>query len=324
MYICLLTNKINILLRWLICQSIRNILFNRSREQNWFLLYYCHIRLITLCIQIPQILVPIHHITIHRIIEPLHELNNRRLSATRAANQRHSLVLLDMDRSLLDHSDLLLGGIRELNVLQPDRSVGLRGGRYFITANDLDLRVVKVDGGYPDHGTLELEDVRDDRGHHDEVDQETKHVRVERIDLTDGEVVVEVKIGGHPDEGVHGTEHHTGHHKLVESIVYTDCFLDIENVLKFTHVNGCLIILRAKSLDCSDVAETFLSMFAGLGCKIGNFLGQFPELSAHALCIKHYWRQNGKHEKCHLPTNGEYDKNHAQVVQDCFEHQSYL
>lgn len=96
-HVGLFTGEFDFVLGRVLGEAIDDILADGSREEDWLLLDNGHIRLITLRIQISQILITVSNGAAERVVEPLDQLNDRRLSTARAANQGHSFVLFNFD-----------------------------------------------------------------------------------------------------------------------------------------------------------------------------------------------------------------------------------
>jgi hypothetical protein len=72
--------------------------------------------LVTLGVQIREVLISILDTTSVRVVESLNKLNDGRLTTTTATNKCNCLVLLNNDLCLLDDLNVFLGWVGELNV----------------------------------------------------------------------------------------------------------------------------------------------------------------------------------------------------------------
>jgi len=216
MDIGLFAGELDIFLGRNLHQAVDNIVTDGTGKEYRLLLDDRNILLVALTIERLKVLVAILDRATKRIIKAFDKLNDSRLTASRASNEGNRLVLSNLDRSVIDDRDFFLWRISELDVVESQAAIWERISRNIVTSLNVNRGLVKHDLRNRSHGTKHTDNFGDNGGKHSEVDQDTEQVRIEGIDFTDGEPVIEVQIGRHPDDGIHDAEKDATHHELMK------------------------------------------------------------------------------------------------------------
>lgn len=121
--ICLSASFINNWFIWDISETIDNVFFDCSREQNRLLLNDGKVLFELSRIQIFEILISILNCTDIRIIKSFNKLNDCRLSTSTSSNECHGFILWDWDINTFNDFDFLLCWVSELHLRQGDSSI---------------------------------------------------------------------------------------------------------------------------------------------------------------------------------------------------------
>jgi len=114
--------------------TVHDVCFDAAREENRLLRHDSNLFLmVPSVVQRFDVVSVVADRALGRVVEPLNQRNDRGFTATTGANDRHDLVCLHVDAHALQHLNVSLGGVGELDVIDFDVSPAFPGAQNVLT-----------------------------------------------------------------------------------------------------------------------------------------------------------------------------------------------